>query len=69
MALRANELSKGKDAAILDTVARVYFLQGDKKKAVEFQQKAVELADGDSKKEFSATLASYQDGKVPKGEE
>ena len=69
LALRANDVTKGKDSAILDTVARVYFLQGDKKKAIEFQQKAVDLADEDRKKEFSATLASYKDGKVPKGEE
>ena len=69
LALRANELSKGRDAAILDTVARVYFLKGEKKKAVDFQQKAVDLADADAKKAFHATLESYKEGKEPNSEE
>ena len=43
-ATRANELSKGKDAAILDTLARVYYEKGDLKNAVKYQKQAVEHA-------------------------
>lgn len=68
IANRADKASKGKDPAIIDTVARVLFLNGDKEKAVELQQKAVDLADGNTKKSLQKTLDSYKAGKVP-GEE
>jgi thiol-disulfide isomerase/thioredoxin len=42
-ALRANELTKSKDPAVMDTLARVYYEGGDYQKAVEWQRKAVEL--------------------------
>ena len=58
---KANELTKGKDAAILDTVARVHFLKGDKAKALELQKKAVELAeDPELKRQLEETLKEYQ---------
>ena len=38
------ELTKGEDAAILDTQARVYATQGDFTKAIQIQTKAVEKA-------------------------
>jgi thiol-disulfide isomerase/thioredoxin len=64
-AQRAVKASKGKDASILDTLARVQFLRGDKAKAVETQQKALELAEGQMKGKFQETLDSYKAGKLP----
>ncbi|HEY6170551.1 MAG TPA: redoxin domain-containing protein [Verrucomicrobiae bacterium] len=66
---RANDAASGKDAAILDTLARVHFLRGDKDKAILCQQKAVELAPaGGFKEKLSAVLASYMSGKLPEAE-
>jgi tetratricopeptide (TPR) repeat protein len=44
---RAVKLSEEKDPAILDTLARCYWLKGEKAKALELQTKAVGLAKGD----------------------
>jgi len=46
-ALRANEVSESKDAAILDTLARVYFDRGDVATAVKWQRLAAEQAGED----------------------
>ncbi len=63
---RAADLSKGKDGSILDTVARVQFLKGDKEGAIKTQQKAVELiTDERAKKSFEKTLDSYKAGNLP----
>ena len=43
-AQRANELTDEKSAAILDTLARVHYEQGDLETAVKWQRKAVEQA-------------------------
>ena len=43
-ATRANELTKGENPAILDTLALVYFDKGDAAKALELQEKAIKLA-------------------------
>ncbi|MFT3684942.1 MAG: redoxin family protein [Phycisphaerales bacterium] len=64
-ALKANEVAKGENAAILDTVARVYWDKGDRAKAIEFQEKAVKAADKDGtaenmKDEIKATLENYK---------
>jgi tetratricopeptide (TPR) repeat protein len=48
-ALRADELSKGQDANIADTLARAYFVSGDAAKALEDYKKAVEKAAGEGK--------------------
>jgi thiol-disulfide isomerase/thioredoxin len=42
LAKRADEVSKHQDAAILDTLARVYFVMGDQGKALETQKKAID---------------------------
>jgi tetratricopeptide (TPR) repeat protein len=42
LAKRADEVSKHQDAAILDTLARVYFVSGDTDKALETQKKAID---------------------------
>lgn len=56
----ASDLTDNKDGAILDTLARVYFLKGDKEKAIEIQKKAVANADGRMKKELENNLKEYQ---------
>src|SRR5262249_9815278 len=45
-AKRADELLKGKDGAIADTLAKAYFDSGDAAKALETQERAVKLAEG-----------------------
>jgi thiol-disulfide isomerase/thioredoxin len=42
LAKRADEVAKHQDAAILDTLARVYFVMGDNAKALETQKKAID---------------------------
>ncbi|MBI1190460.1 MAG: redoxin family protein [Tepidisphaera sp.] len=56
----AVELTKGKEPAILDTQARVYFVKGDVTKAIEIQQKVVELSTDKAKTEAEKTLAEYK---------
>jgi thiol-disulfide isomerase/thioredoxin len=65
IATRANDAAQGKDASILDTLARVFFLQGQNEKAIESQQKAMDLAEGPMKDQFKKTLDSYKEGKLP----
>ena len=45
-AMRANELTDAKDAAILDTIARINYEKGNYQAAVEWQQKAVDRLSG-----------------------
>lgn len=60
-AVKADKLSEHKDASIIDTLARVHFLKGDKAKAIELQKKAISLADDpDLKAELEKVLAEYQ---------
>ena len=61
-AMRANELTDGEDAAILDTVARVHYEKGDLKGAVKWQRKAVEHAEEGSgmARELSEVLIKYE---------
>jgi hypothetical protein len=60
-AVKADDASHHGDAAIIDTLARVYATKGDYKKAVELQTKAVSLATEDMKADIQATLKEYQD--------
>ncbi len=62
LALRANEITKGEDAAILDTLACAHFTLGDLKKAVEVQTLA---ADKDAK--LKPTLEKYKKALEQKG--
>jgi tetratricopeptide (TPR) repeat protein len=57
---RAAELSKSKDAAILDTLALVHFLKGNTAKAIEIQTKAVELAPAAMKGELQGRLDEFK---------
>jgi thiol-disulfide isomerase/thioredoxin len=68
IAMRANAASKGKNAEILDTVARVLFMKGQKAKAIEYEEKAVEAAVGKRKETFEKVLAAYKEGTLPKSE-
>ncbi len=64
-ATQANKLTESKEAAILDTLARVYYEKGDLEAALKWQKMAVEYADaganGDS---IRAVLAQYQKEKA-----
>jgi len=63
VAKRAVEVTEGKDAAVLDTLATAYWATGDKKNAVATQQKAVALAKGTPmEKELAARLAEFKKG-------
>lgn len=65
-AVKADEFSGNKDAAIIDTLARVHFLKGNVAKAIELQTKAVELAPAGMKGELQAALTEYKQ-KAEKG--
>jgi len=58
---KANELTDGKDANVLDTVARVAYLQGDFETAITTQKHAVDLSDGKAKEAFEQVLKFYID--------
>ena len=59
-AVRANELTESKDAAILDTLARVFYEQGALDKAIEWQKKSAEHAKSDSMgADIRKTLEKY----------
>ena len=57
-ATRAAELTDHADASILDTLARVYYEQGDLDQAISWQEKAVEYADGNAS--IKDTLEAYR---------
>lgn len=59
-ATRANEIDKGNDAQVLDTLARVYFRKGDLAKAIDLQTQAVAKADPELKPELTKTLEEYK---------
>lgn len=60
---KANELSNGEDAGVLDTLARVHFTQGQLEQAIKIQTKAVEIADDDMKKSLKLSLNEYLDSR------
>jgi len=64
LALRAAEkgveFTKRADGAILDTLARVHYLKGDVKKAIEIQTLAVAASQGGMKEELEKTLTEYK---------
>lgn len=58
---QAVKLTKGEDPNVLDTYARALYDTGDKKKAIETQQRAVELATIKEQKDaFQKTLEGYK---------
>jgi hypothetical protein len=67
-AMQAETLTEGKEAAILDTVARCWYEMGNLAAAVEAQEKAVKVAGDDQMgDEIKATLKKYQDELAKKG--
>ncbi len=62
-ATKADEFSDHKDAAIIDTLARVYFDTGDINKAIELQTKAIELAPAQMKEQLQDSLDEYKEAK------
>jgi thiol-disulfide isomerase/thioredoxin len=62
---RGIEATKGKNADLLDTKARILFMQGKKDDAIQLQEKAVAAAQGEGKETLEKTLASYKEGKLP----
>jgi thiol-disulfide isomerase/thioredoxin len=65
-AIRANDSTQGKEPAVLDTLARAYFMTGRKQQAIETIEKAIKLADSNIKSILEDTLASYKKGELPK---
>jgi thiol-disulfide isomerase/thioredoxin len=60
---RGDELAKGKDPALADTLAKAYFDSGQKVKALETQERAVKLAKGtpfENDKEINSRLEEYR---------
>ncbi len=57
-ASKAVALSKEKNAGVLDTLARVDFINGKVKEAIDTEKKAIELEPGN--KEFKENLARYE---------
>lgn len=57
----AAAITEENDAAILDTLARVYWWMGEKSKAVEIQRKAVEKADTRMKAQIEGVLKEYEE--------
>ena len=60
VATRASELTDNESAMILDTLARAYWELGEIYKAIAWQQKAVEFAEGDMGESIAATLKQYE---------
>jgi hypothetical protein len=60
-ALRADELSKGKEPQIVAMLAKAHFLTGDAAKAVECQERALRLAKGTPREgEMQKSLDEYK---------
>jgi thiol-disulfide isomerase/thioredoxin len=66
LASRANDSSKGEKYFILDTMAKIAFLQGNKDKAVEWETKALEKAPEQIKKSYEKRVAAFKEGTLPK---
>lgn len=65
---RAVALTKREDAAVLDTLARAHYEQGDLASAVKVQTEAVEKAEeGQVKRELDGTLKKYKEEAAKKG--
>jgi thiol-disulfide isomerase/thioredoxin len=61
IASEAVELTKRKNADILDTLARAHFVAGDVQKAIDIQTEAVEMARDDSKETYQVRLIEYRE--------
>ena len=68
LANRANDITKGNDAGVLDTLARSLFMQGKKERAIELENQALKLAESDQQEMLQKTLDSYKKGVLPKAQ-
>lgn len=58
---RANELESGENASVLDTLARIAYRSGDLDKAIELEQRAVDLeTDAQLKSQYEGNLRDYR---------
>ncbi len=57
---RAVELTESKNASILDTLSRVHFSKGNVAEAIATEQKALEFANEEEKKQFEVSLKEYE---------
>jgi len=65
IAVRANDAAKGKDANIIDTLARARFMQGKKDEAIALQEKAINMAEDDQQKaNLQKSLDEYKNGEL-----
>jgi thiol-disulfide isomerase/thioredoxin len=65
IAMRANDAAQGKDANILDTLARARFMQGKKDDAIALQEKAIKMAESDEQKSsLQKSLDEYKSGEL-----
>ena len=69
LAGRASQAAGGKDAATLDTLARIQFMSGKKTEAIATEQKALEAAPDEEKNNYQKFLADYQQGRLPEVKE
>lgn len=63
LAQRAYEVSKGEEAFIIDTLARVHFDRGDIDRAIELQTEAVKKAKDGREADYQQTLDRYKAAK------
>ena len=66
IARQANDATKAENPMILDTLARVMFMQGNKDEAIALQEKAIAKIDGSEKESYVRTLESYKKGALSK---
>ncbi|HUU85598.1 MAG TPA: redoxin domain-containing protein [Phycisphaerae bacterium] len=59
-AKRANELAGGRNASVLDTLARAHFAAGQVERAIELARQAIDTAEGPEKEFYRQSLAEYQ---------
>jgi thiol-disulfide isomerase/thioredoxin len=64
-ALRANELTKGANPNILDTLAHVYAAKGQMDKAIETETQAADKAEGELKERFQKAVEEFKAKKPP----
>ena len=60
LATRADELTSHADPKVIDTLARCYFVNGDLRKAIELQKRAVKLSNPKRTWIMQKTLDEYE---------
>ncbi|MFO0962855.1 MAG: redoxin family protein [Phycisphaerales bacterium] len=66
IAKTAADAPNGSNGAVLDTLARAYWENGDKAKAISTQKSAIEKSDVAQAKELQSTLERYEKNEAPK---